>query len=246
MGWPTSGFGCGAKQKGVTVSSNPLKSGGEGEIRTPGTLLTYTRFPIVLLRPARTPLHSVIDHRSKPNTCIAASKELQAKKSNAGRLLQIFWSVGASATSALIATCCHRIAKACGQRWLGQGNLSGVHTLACCACRTAHAVPVVQLSQCHCCRAAHAVALAVCKKLRANKARPAYAERALQYNQTSVLMRLVVLALFVFLLVFAAALFGDLRSTVEGPQAKDCHNGNAHSVQGQGVHSLILLTASGC
>ena len=61
------------KQKGVTVSSNPLKSGGEGEIRTPGTLLTYTRFPIVLLRPARTPLHSVINHRSKPNTCIAAS-----------------------------------------------------------------------------------------------------------------------------------------------------------------------------
>ena len=31
-------------------------SGGEGEIRTLGTLLTYTRFPIVLLRPARTPL----------------------------------------------------------------------------------------------------------------------------------------------------------------------------------------------
>ena len=79
------------KQKGVTVSSNPLKSGGEGEIRTPGTLLTYTRFPIVLLRPARTPLHSVINHRSKPNTCIAAIKELQAKKSNMGRLLQIFF-----------------------------------------------------------------------------------------------------------------------------------------------------------
>ena len=94
--------GCGAKQKGVTVSSNPLKSGGEGEIRTPGTLLTYTRFPIVLLRPARTPLHSVIVHRSKPNTCIAASKELQAKKSNMGRLLQIFWSAGASVPAAII------------------------------------------------------------------------------------------------------------------------------------------------
>ena len=97
------------KQKGVTVSSNPLKSGGEGEIRTPGTLLTYTRFPIVLLRPARTPLHSVIVHRSKPNICIAASKELQAKKSNMGRLLQIFWSAGY-----------HRMAKACGQEGLGK------------------------------------------------------------------------------------------------------------------------------
>lgn len=32
-----------------------LKSGGEGEIRTPGGV-THTRFPIVLLRPARTPL----------------------------------------------------------------------------------------------------------------------------------------------------------------------------------------------
>ena len=47
----------GAKmKKGLTVSSKPLKYGGEGEIRTLGTLLTYTRFPIVLLRPARTPL----------------------------------------------------------------------------------------------------------------------------------------------------------------------------------------------
>ena len=46
-------------KKGVTFYSNPLKSGGEGEIRTPGTLLTYTRFPIVLLRPARTPLRNV-------------------------------------------------------------------------------------------------------------------------------------------------------------------------------------------
>ncbi len=33
-------------------------TGGEGEIRTLGTLLTYTRFPIVLLRPARTPLRA--------------------------------------------------------------------------------------------------------------------------------------------------------------------------------------------
>ena len=81
-------------RKGLLFSSNPLKSGGEGEIRTPGTLLTYTRFPIVLLRPARTPLHSVNNHRSKPNTCIAASKELQAKKSNMGRLLQFFLSAG--------------------------------------------------------------------------------------------------------------------------------------------------------
>ena len=48
------------KKKGLLFFSNPLKSGGEGEIRTPGTLLTYTRFPIVLLRPARTPLHSVL------------------------------------------------------------------------------------------------------------------------------------------------------------------------------------------
>lgn len=30
--------------------------GGEAEIRTPGALLTLTRFPIVLLQPARTPL----------------------------------------------------------------------------------------------------------------------------------------------------------------------------------------------
>ena len=37
-------------------NSAGLLAGGEGEIRTPGTLLTYTRFPIVLLRPARTPL----------------------------------------------------------------------------------------------------------------------------------------------------------------------------------------------
>ena len=33
-------------------------SGGEEEIRTLGTLLTYTRFPIVLLRPTRTPLRA--------------------------------------------------------------------------------------------------------------------------------------------------------------------------------------------
>ena len=32
------------------------KSGGEAGIRTPDTLLRHTRFPIVLLRPARTPL----------------------------------------------------------------------------------------------------------------------------------------------------------------------------------------------
>ena len=56
-------------------------------------------------------------------------------------------------------------------------------------------------------------------------------------------VRLIVLALFVFLLILAPALFGNLRGTVEGPQAKDCHNGNAHSVKGQGVHCLILLTA---
>ncbi len=44
-------------KKGITFYSNPLKSfGGEGEIRTPGGV-THTRFPIVLLRPARTPLH---------------------------------------------------------------------------------------------------------------------------------------------------------------------------------------------
>ena len=33
-----------------------LKNGGEGGIRTPGTLLTYTRFPGVHLQPARSPL----------------------------------------------------------------------------------------------------------------------------------------------------------------------------------------------
>ncbi len=32
--------------------------GGEEEIRTLGTRLTYTRFPIVLLRPTRTPLRT--------------------------------------------------------------------------------------------------------------------------------------------------------------------------------------------
>ena len=32
------------------------KDGGEAGIRTPDTLLRHTRFPIVLLRPARTPL----------------------------------------------------------------------------------------------------------------------------------------------------------------------------------------------
>ena len=53
MGWPTSGFGCGAKQKGVTVSSNPLKSGGEGEIRTPGTGKPYTAFRERHLKPLR-------------------------------------------------------------------------------------------------------------------------------------------------------------------------------------------------
>lgn len=46
-------------KKGITFYSNPLKSfGGEGEIRTPGGV-THTRFPIVLLRPARTPLHKL-------------------------------------------------------------------------------------------------------------------------------------------------------------------------------------------
>ena len=34
-----------------------LFCGGESGIRTHGTLVTYTRFPIVLLRPARTSLH---------------------------------------------------------------------------------------------------------------------------------------------------------------------------------------------
>ena len=154
--------GCGAKQKGVTVSSNPLKSGGEGEIRTPGTLLTYTRFPIVLLRPARTPLHSVIVHRSKPNICIAASKELQAKKSNMGRLLQIFWSAGY-----------HRMAKACGQEGLGKVAWWMFAALVAPSCRAANAV--LRLS---CCiwRAVLAVlpgcaALAVCRKL--GQTRPA-------------------------------------------------------------------------
>ena len=32
------------------------KNGGEGGIRTRGRLVTYTRFPSVLLKPARTPL----------------------------------------------------------------------------------------------------------------------------------------------------------------------------------------------
>ena len=35
-----------------------MHGGGEEEIRTLGTLLTYTRFPIVLLRPTRTPLRA--------------------------------------------------------------------------------------------------------------------------------------------------------------------------------------------
>ena len=134
------------KQKGVTVSSNPLKSGGEGEIRTPGTLLTYTRFPIVLLRPARTPLHSVIDHRSKPNTCIAAIKELQAKKSNMGRLLQIFLSAGAAAP-----TCCQRVQRLAGKAALGKATCR----MFTCRMFTALAVLSVSYRPCRCrsCRA---------------------------------------------------------------------------------------------
>ena len=36
--------------------SGGIKNGGEMGIRTPDTLLAHTRFPIVLLRPARTSL----------------------------------------------------------------------------------------------------------------------------------------------------------------------------------------------
>ena len=53
-------------KKGLLFFSNPLKYGGEGEIRTHGTLLTYTRFPIVLLRPARTPLRGWANAGTRP------------------------------------------------------------------------------------------------------------------------------------------------------------------------------------
>lgn len=47
------------KRKNPLISQRAyFLAGGEGEIRTLGTLLTYTRFPIVLLRPARTPLRA--------------------------------------------------------------------------------------------------------------------------------------------------------------------------------------------
>lgn len=52
--------------------------GGEGEIRTLGTLLTYTRFPIVLLRPARTPLR-MFCIRAKPKLYMAYPQRMQAK-----------------------------------------------------------------------------------------------------------------------------------------------------------------------
>ena len=45
-----------AKTPGFNVLTRALKPGGEAGIRTPDTLLAHTRFPIVLLRPARTPL----------------------------------------------------------------------------------------------------------------------------------------------------------------------------------------------
>lgn len=46
-------------KKPADCSAGYFLSGGEEEIRTLGTLLTYTRFPIVLLRPTRTPLRVV-------------------------------------------------------------------------------------------------------------------------------------------------------------------------------------------
>ena len=39
--------------------------GGEAEIRTPGALLALTRFPIVLLKPTRTPLQVVLNLKRK-------------------------------------------------------------------------------------------------------------------------------------------------------------------------------------
>ena len=46
-------------KKPADFSAGYFLGGGEEEIRTLGTLLTYTRFPIVLLRPTRTPLRVV-------------------------------------------------------------------------------------------------------------------------------------------------------------------------------------------
>ncbi len=42
----------------MRLNARLFTCGGEGEIRTPGRGLADTRFPIVLLRPSRTPLHS--------------------------------------------------------------------------------------------------------------------------------------------------------------------------------------------
>ena len=150
---PLGGEFSSIKEKGVTVSSNSLKSGGEGEIRTPGTLLTYTRFPIVLLRPARTPLHSVIDHRSKPNTCIAASKELQAKKSKCGQIVANFLVSGG-------------ISDICSHRYLLPSHCKGLRAkLAWARQPVGCSHPcVLCLSYCPCrsCRAALAVPLLPC------------------------------------------------------------------------------------
>ena len=44
--------------RGSQFSVIDVRPSGEGGIRTHGTLLRYTRFPIALLRPTRSPLQS--------------------------------------------------------------------------------------------------------------------------------------------------------------------------------------------
>ncbi len=63
-------------------SVSSVKTGGEGEIRTPGTGLGYTRFPIVLLRPSRTPL------RARRQCLADAGAAWQAKSAGSAPILR--------------------------------------------------------------------------------------------------------------------------------------------------------------
>ncbi len=69
------------------VISRRAENGGEMGIRTPDTLLAHTRFPIVLLRPARTSLRFAYLHINRMQRIRSILQQSHAYKRNFGDFL---------------------------------------------------------------------------------------------------------------------------------------------------------------
>ena len=84
--------------------------GGEEEIRTLGTLLTYTRFPIVLLRPTRTPLR--VEAKIFISVLLPAGKEKMPVRADFSAAAVIFPAVARQGRRLVCRRC---------SRWRPQG-----------------------------------------------------------------------------------------------------------------------------